>query len=122
LNCQSVPVHLQLDPCGFCTPLARLISSYLDFFDLFLARIEVHTDSRGDHIRIGVVDEGSDSETGTQLSYTLDDIFPLTTCRYMGLNLPCPRNAHGVLSHLYGADFMRPIKLCDLKSGYWIRT
>ncbi|THD25439.1 hypothetical protein D915_003694 [Fasciola hepatica] len=119
LNCQGVPVRFQLDPCGFCTPLARLISSYFDFFDMFMARIELHWDPDGNPARIGVIDEGSDKDGGLKLSYALDDIFPLATCRYMGLNLPCPRNPHAVLSHLYGENYLRPNRLCDFTHGHW---
>ncbi|KAA0187426.1 hypothetical protein FBUS_09191 [Fasciolopsis buskii] len=119
INCQGVPVRFQLDPCGFCTPLARLISGYFDFLDLFMVRIEVRLTSDGTSTRIGVVDEGSGKNDGFQLSYALDDIFPLTTCQYMGLSLPCPRNPQAVLSHVYGENYQQPDNLCNLETGRW---
>lgn len=122
VNCDGVLVRFQLDACAFCTPLARLIFGYYDFLDLFLARIELHPDIGENPMRIGVIDEGSDGDRGSKLSYALDDVFPLATCQYMGLNLPCPRNPHAVLSHLYGANYLRPDKLCNLETNKWSRV
>ncbi|KAA3674497.1 uncharacterized protein DEA37_0005547 [Paragonimus westermani] len=114
LNCQGIPVHYQLDPCAFFSPIARLISGYFTFLDVFLVHPRLVMDTNDDgRTQLWLFDEEADADKGMSLSYPLDAVFPLNTCQFIGLRLPCPRKPEVVLTHLYGPDFIRPSKKCN---------
>ncbi|KER31620.1 hypothetical protein T265_02134 [Opisthorchis viverrini] len=120
LNCRGLPGHFHEDPCVFCAPIARIISGPHMYFDVFLVHAKVVVDeSNANETHVGLLDESVDSERKKRLSYSLNDVFPLSICTYMGLNVPCPRNPDSVLAHVYGKDYMKPQKLCDQRSGIW---
>ncbi|OON24023.1 hypothetical protein X801_00054, partial [Opisthorchis viverrini] len=117
LNCRGLPGHFHEDPCVFCAPIARIISGPYMYFDVFLVHAKVVVDeSNANETHVGLLDESVDSERKKRLSYSLNDVFPLSICTYMGLNVPCPRNPDSVLAHVYGKDYMKPQKLCDQRS------
>ncbi|KAF8569362.1 hypothetical protein P879_04570 [Paragonimus westermani] len=120
LNCQGIPVHYQLDPCAFFSPIARLISGYFTFLDVFLVHPRLVMDTNDDgRTQLWLFDEEADADKGVSLSYPLDAVFPLNTCQFIGLRLPCPRKPEVVLTHLYGPDFIRPSKKCNQVFGFW---
>ncbi|KAF5403961.1 hypothetical protein PHET_02644 [Paragonimus heterotremus] len=120
LNCQGVPVRYQLDPCAFCTPFARLISGYFTFLDVFVfhPRLLLNATNKND-VRLGLFDEAVDADKGEIISYTLDSVFPLSSCQYMGLRVPCPRKSDVVLTHLYGPNLLLPSRMCSRRYGLW---
>ncbi|OON24026.1 hypothetical protein X801_00057, partial [Opisthorchis viverrini] len=123
LNCQGVPVRYQLDPCAFCTPFGRLISSYFTFLDIFVVHARATVDLiNASNTGVGLLDESVDMDSNKAFSYPLDYVFPLSTCIYMGLSLPCPRKPDLILSYFYGKDYLKPSKLCSQRFGVWYNT
>ena len=51
--------------------------------------------------------------------YDLEDLYPLQKCKYMGLEVYCPRKPRKVFGWLYGDD-MRSKKVCV--KGKWKRS
>ncbi|CAL8098141.1 unnamed protein product [Calicophoron daubneyi] len=117
-TCTRRLVQFQLDPCSFCDPLARLISGYTTFFDIFLTHVELHSDRVSGTTEYGLLDETVDRNSH-RLSNSISSTFPLSVCQYAGLSVPCPRNPKTVLSHIYGEDFRKPLFLCNQRWGYW---
>ncbi|KAF6771441.1 hypothetical protein AHF37_10298 [Paragonimus kellicotti] len=120
LNCQGIPVRYQLDPCAFCTPLARLVSGYFTFLDVFVfhPRLLLNATDKIE-MRLGLFDEAVDADKEVIISYPLDSVFPLSTCQYMGLRVPCPRKSDVVLTHLYGPNLLLPSRMCNRRYGLW---
>ncbi|OON24024.1 hypothetical protein X801_00055 [Opisthorchis viverrini] len=120
LNCQGYPARYPIDPCLFCIPIARIVSGPLTFFDVFMVHAKTIIDINNPNATsIGLLDESVDSDYSKPLSYSLDDVFPLSTCTFMGLDVPCPRNADYVLAHTYGSDYLKPHMLCSQRFGLW---
>ncbi|THD23722.1 hypothetical protein D915_005636 [Fasciola hepatica] len=71
---------------------------------------------------ISLLDASVDVDKGRIFSYSLKTIFPLSTCLFMGLHLPCPRDPLVVLKNTYGANFMKPVKLCNTTTGRWVTS
>ncbi|KAF5403960.1 hypothetical protein PHET_02643 [Paragonimus heterotremus] len=122
-NCDGIPVHVQRDSCAFCTPLARLVSDRSTYLDLFIVQAHLIVHSGEPSVtQIGLLEELIDTDKGLIQSYPMQSVFPLTTCKFMGLRIPCPRNAFSVLTHVYGQNFIHPSKMCQQTFKFWYET
>ncbi|TGZ69533.1 hypothetical protein CRM22_003687 [Opisthorchis felineus] len=120
LNCRGIPVRFLIDPCVFCTPTARFISGPHTFLDVFMVHAKVVVDVRNANVtRVGLLDESVDADWTKPFSYSLNDLFPLSTCNFMGLIVPCPRNPDSILAHTYGRNYIKPHKLCRQRYRVW---
>ncbi|GAA32740.2 hypothetical protein CLF_101204 [Clonorchis sinensis] len=120
LNCQGYPSRYPIDPCLFSTPIARIVSGPLTFFDVFTVHARTIVDINNPNMTsIGLLDDSVDSDHSKPLSYSLGDVFPLSTCTFMGLDVPCPRNSDSVLAHTYGSDYLKPHIICKQRFGIW---
>ncbi|KAF7262722.1 hypothetical protein EG68_00005 [Paragonimus skrjabini miyazakii] len=122
-NCDGIPVHVQRDSCAFCTPLARLISDRSTYLDLFVVHAHVVVYPGEPSVtHLGLLVELADTDRELVQSYPMQSVFPLTTCNFMGLRVPCPRNASSVLTHIYGKNFIQPSKMCQQTFMFWYGT
>lgn len=106
--CHGKHVTKYKDHCSFQEPLGRLIKGphHLDIYDY---HVVVNATTM---LNQWVVDP---SEGGKK--YLYNSIFPLKTCRFMGVDTFCPHNPVSVLEAHYGKN-LHPSSIC--KNGTWV--
>lgn len=136
LDCDDKLVSSQSDRCAICTPLGRLITGTKGYLDIFVTvfvshqpQWEAHADrstvsgpytNEDNRVHVGLLDTSVDVDKGRSVSYPIESIFPLSNCQFMGLRVPCPRVPQVILENTYGAGFIKPTTLCNVKRGKWI--
>ncbi|CAL8097984.1 unnamed protein product [Calicophoron daubneyi] len=116
-NCYGRTVIHQSDSCAFCHPVARVFHKRRVCLDLFLFHLEMRFDDEQQPIQFGYFDESSDL-----FGSDLHCLFPLKSCKFLGLIVPCPRDPATLLSLHYGKDFMKPRRWCNLASRHWVKS
>ncbi|CAL8098145.1 unnamed protein product [Calicophoron daubneyi] len=120
-NCNGEATKEQADVCSFCGPLARAFYSYGEHIDIYLTHLQFATDMEGRPVKFGYFDEGMQEYTYAQNVSDLVYLFPLKTCRILGLTVPCPQQPRKVLELVYGRRFMDPTFVCNTTSYQWVR-
>ncbi|KAG5449738.1 hypothetical protein CSKR_108277 [Clonorchis sinensis] len=115
LDCDGHNVTSLQDTCSFCGPLARMFHQYGEYVDIYLVHLEVRVDVANNPIEFGYFDEGMDRDRVEPASV----IFPLRTCKYMGLSVPCPNDPERFLTSVYGEEFALPRSRCSQETGSW---
>ncbi|KAA0191677.1 hypothetical protein FBUS_00560 [Fasciolopsis buskii] len=122
MDCDGFWQTRQTDRCAICYPLGRLFygsGGYIDIYSSIIRAQPTPSPLHPDHVHFIVEEQGSGHLDKHSWSFNLNEIFPLATCEYMGLILPCPRDAHSVLSRIYGENYRKPSYFCDPRTGNW---
>ncbi|CAL8083598.1 unnamed protein product [Calicophoron daubneyi] len=119
MTCDGRKASKQVDTCSFCGPLARMFYRYGTFIDIFVTHLQFINDSHDNSLRFGYFDEGWQAHNHGKKVMSLDHIFPLKICLFMGLTVPCPRKVDAITVH-YGKNFMIPKRRCNITSKTWV--
>ena len=85
--------------------------------DVFLFHLEIRFDDEQRPIEFGYFDESCD-----RFGSDLYGLFPLKSCKFLGLDVPCPHDPATLLGLQYGKDFMKPGKWCNLTDRHWVKS
>ncbi|THD24903.1 hypothetical protein D915_004321 [Fasciola hepatica] len=124
-SCNGTKVWSQTDRCAICYPLGRLFFSnlgYIDIYSAFIRGFHKMNSQNGTETSIHVEEEVIAENAKVELSYSVDQIFPLSTCMFMSLEVPCPRLPHTLLQKIYGDSYKQPDQLCSRQTGEWIKA
>lgn len=113
-DCKGNTVRKRIDRCSFCTPSARLLTKNRGFLNIFVFRLNETNDKYEFEEPAGM------GIRSYAVYYPLGLVFPLATCKLMGLDVPCPRKLEAFLQIMYGLEFKKPAKVCDSISGRWV--
>ncbi|CAL8102691.1 unnamed protein product [Calicophoron daubneyi] len=117
-NCYGRRVFSQTDYCALCEPFARAFYEIgWTFFDVWLFRFNMRFDNEQRPIIFTLFDESFDDFISRMYG-----LFPLKACKFLGLDVPCPRDPATILSPLYGENFMEPSYWCNQTSRDWIKS
>lgn len=124
-DCDGKKVSKQTDLCAICYPLSRLFIGalgYIDIYSAFVREVQVAANENQTKLSILVEDEVVTEHAEVAWSYPVEHIFPLSTCLFIGLTVPCPRNPRLLLQNVYGDSYTEPKMLCHSQTGKWIKT
>ncbi|CAL8069080.1 unnamed protein product [Calicophoron daubneyi] len=116
-DCYGRAVCAQTDICAFCGPVGRVFYEFGVYMDVFLLHLEIRFDDKQRPIAFGYLDEKRN-----RFGSDLDGLFPLKSCKFLGLDVPCPRDPATLLRPLYGKDFMKPPKRCNQVLRNWVES
>ncbi|THD23723.1 hypothetical protein D915_005637 [Fasciola hepatica] len=121
-DCEGHWQTQQTDRCAICYPLGRLFhgeKGYIDIYSSVIRAVPFANPLNPNHIEFNVEQQGSGHRDEKPWLVRMREIFPLSTCVYMGLKVPCPRDAHSVLTKFYGKDYRKPSRFCNSVTGGW---
>ncbi|KAF7262724.1 hypothetical protein EG68_00007 [Paragonimus skrjabini miyazakii] len=119
VDCTGKQVTSLTDSCAFCGPLARIFYEFGQYIDIYQVHLELRLNSANKPLSFGFYDEGTHEYTLTENLHNASSLFPLSSCRMMGLDVPCPNEPDKILEEVYGTDFIIPKYKCNLTNGEW---
>ncbi|KAA3674498.1 uncharacterized protein DEA37_0005546 [Paragonimus westermani] len=119
VDCTGKQVTSLTDTCAFCGPLARIFYEFGQYIDIYQVHLELRLNSANKPLSFGFYDEGTHEYTPTENLHDASSLFPLSSCRMMGLDVPCPSEPDKILEEVYGAEFIIPKYKCNLTNGEW---
>ncbi|CAL8069081.1 unnamed protein product [Calicophoron daubneyi] len=115
-NCYGQSVRSEIDCCAACEPFARAFYEVgWTYMDIYLFRFEMRFDNEQHPIEFTYFDESFN-----EFMSDIYGLFPLKACKFLGLNVPCPRDPATFLGPQYGEDFMKPQKWCNPMGRSWV--
>lgn len=119
LDCNGHFTAIAKDTCSFCGPLARVFRYDSYFVDIFPIYPEVSINATKNMIQYGFRDDEINYSEKNERLYPLSMIFPLQTCTFMNLSVPCPLHYKELLKLMYGENYYTPKYVCEISSGKW---